>query len=151
MVYQWKYNLSVKAYTAGKEMERIEKKHGKVTPELVLDASRSEKAPLHSLFEWNDTIAAEKYRLRQAQNIIHNLTITVEGTEKSPVSVTAFVNVSTDKKGEFINVQSAFSYEASRQVVLDRALRELTEFQRKYKSFSELAKVFEAIGELKAA
>ena len=149
MIYKWKYGVPVKASVAGAEMERIEKKHGMVTPKILLDESRRKGAKLHSLFEWDDTIAAENYRLKQAQNIIHNLTIIVEGAQEKPLQVAAFVNVSTGVKGEYINVQNAFTYEETRQIVLDRALRELAEFQRKYKNLEELAHVFESINELR--
>ena len=38
---------------------------GKTTAKDLVDASRPEEAPLHKLFEWNDSIAAEKYREEQ--------------------------------------------------------------------------------------
>lgn len=43
---------------------------GRLTPLLVLEVARDEDHPLHSRFEWDDGIAAEKYRLDQAQRLI---------------------------------------------------------------------------------
>ena len=150
MVYKWKFNMGCPAETAGKELERIEAKHGQVTPELVLDESREESAPLHKCFEWNDTIAAERYRLSQAGSIIRNLIVVVEGYEnKEPVR--AYVNIQTEaptKTGAFINIKSALSSEDTKEIVLQNAKNELKEFQKKYSNLKELVDIFAAIEKL---
>src|SRR5262245_29148308 len=53
-----------------RELERIHKRNGAVTPKLVLDAARDEGHPLHDFFEWDDSIAGDKYRLEQAMRMI---------------------------------------------------------------------------------
>ena len=151
MVYQWKFNMGVPAETAGAELERVEKKHGMVTPELVLEESRGQKAPLHKCFEWNDSVAAEKYRLNQAGQIIKNLVVVLDDYQQSE-PVRAFVNVMPEapaRTGEFINIVSAMKAEETRATILANALRELQEFKRKYKGLEELAGIFAEIGKLK--
>lgn len=55
MVYQYKVPYArVSAQTAGEELARIEKENGSLTPELVVDESRREEAPLHPVFEWDE-------------------------------------------------------------------------------------------------
>lgn len=147
MVYSWKYNMKVPAEKAGKEMERIERKHGEVTPENVLEESRAEGATLHNLFEWDDTVAAEKYRLNQAGLIIRNLTVTIETVETKP-TMRAYVNVSDDTKGRFISITNAMSNEDTREIVLRNALAELKEFRKKYSDLQELSEVFSAIDKI---
>ena len=67
MVYQWKIPVApVSAQTAGEELERLYRKHGKLDPADVVEESRDASAPLHGCFEWNDAIAAEKYRVHHA-------------------------------------------------------------------------------------
>lgn len=45
--------------------------HAKVlTPEMLLDAARDEDHPLHASFEWDDGVAANKWRLEQAGRMI---------------------------------------------------------------------------------
>lgn len=144
MVYQWRFAMGVPAQTAGNEFERIERKHGHITPEIVLDESRAEDSALHSCFEWNDEVAAEKYRIQQATHLIVNLTVFSEHTEqKAPVR--AFVNVSTERKGSFISVSSAMQATKTREVVLKNALRELESFKAKYKNLVEFSELFAAI------
>jgi len=153
MVYQWKFAMGIPAQMAGEELERIEEEHGRVTPELVLEESRDEGSTLHNCFEWNDSVAAEKYRLRQAKCIISNLTVIVD-EKKQSAPVRAFVNIEKEapaKKGKFVNIVTAMNDENSRQIVLDRALSELKEFRKKYKDLKELSGVFAEVDKLEGA
>ena len=146
MVYSWKVEtVPVKAQVAGEFIEKLEEKHGKVTPRIILDASKKESAPLHNCFEWDDTKAAEKYRETQAAAILRNLTVTVETVEEStPKTVRAFVKA-TEEKHSYISVISAMSNEKLRKSLLQAAFDELREFQRKYADLQELAEVLAAI------
>lgn len=146
MVYSWKtFGYSVSADVAGKEIERIEKKYGKVTSELLLQDAEPEDAPLHELFEWDDAVAGKKYRLQQATCIILNLAVEKE-IEQKPKKVRAYYNVAKDeKRGKFINVESAFSNPDTVDIILKRAYRELQAFTKKYENLTELAPVFNAI------
>lgn len=145
MVYKWKnYKYSVPAEVVGKHFQKLEKKEGALTSQNVLESARSEKSPIHSLFEWDDTKAAEQYRLKQAAQLICNLTVEIE-TDDRPIECRAYMDVSEAKVGSFINVQSAFQSEESRDVVLRRALNELSAFKTKYKNLLELQDVFNVI------
>lgn len=42
----------------------------KITPQEMIEKARNEQSELHKCFEWNDTIAAGKYRLQQARNVL---------------------------------------------------------------------------------
>lgn len=145
MVYKWKnYKYSVPAEVVGKHFQKLEKKEGTLTSQNVLESARSEKSPIHSLFEWDNTKAAEQYRLKQAAQLICNLTVEIE-TDDKPIECRAYMDVSEAKVGSFINVQSAFQSEESREVVLRRALNELSAFKTKYKNLLELQDVFDVI------
>lgn len=52
------------------ELDRLMKKHGTVTAQLMVDEARDPKSKLHKYFLWDDREAAEKYRLVQAQSMI---------------------------------------------------------------------------------
>lgn len=150
MVYSWNtYKYTVPAETVGKEFEKIEKKYGKLTSDLVLQNAESEESPLHELFEWDDAVAGKKYRLHQATHLILNLVREDVEENKTPKPVRAYYNVSSDqKKGSFINVKSAFSNPDNRDIILKRALRELQAFKEKYENLSELAGVFTQIDKI---
>lgn len=150
MVYQWKISQPVSAETAGKEFERLEQKHGHISPELVLDESRNEEAPLHGCFEWDDSIAAEKYRINQAGMLIRNLTVIIDEHEQTE-PVRAYINVVPEapaRRGTFVNISSALQDEDMRDITLKAALRELEQFQKKYKNLNELASILSEIKKL---
>lgn len=149
MVYRWEsYKYSVPAEVVGAEFEKIEKEHGKITSQFVLDSARDTDSPIHSMFEWDNAIAGEKYRLHQATTIILSLKVEKE-TEKKPKVLRAYYNVSeTEKKGSFINVDSAFSNPDTQEIILKRALREFQSFRNKYENLKEFAEVFEKFDEV---
>lgn len=150
-VYEWRspYLYPVPAQVAGETIEGLKTALGKenIEPEDLLEASRPEDAPLHVCFEWDDTAAAEKYRIKQAGYIIRNITVKLVSVDDKPVTARAFVNVSSKprEKGTFVSIQTALEKENYRQNILRNALFELQTFQRKYAVYQELAGVFGAI------
>lgn len=150
MVYDWKRSMPVKAQVAGEYLEQLQQAHGEITPKIVLDSARSEDALLHPCFEWNDGVAAEKYREDQARFLIRNLVVKVEQNDSPPKTVRAYVNVAQDmdQAGTFIDVETAVNNAKMREQMLRNAFRELQAFQEKYKNLSELAGVFSAISVL---
>ena len=77
----------------GKVLRDLYAEHGKLTPSLVLEAAREEDHPLHHRFEWDDTEAAEQWRLRQAASLIRSVRITYIGSTEEVRSVRAWVSV----------------------------------------------------------
>jgi len=152
MAYKWSTNLyaKVKPEDAGREFEQIERENGYITPEAIVDRARPENSVMHKLFEWNDSIAAEKYRTQQAGCIIGALIVT-----KSETNYTkrAFVNIvssphNPQNKPQYIRVDKAFSDPVSKAIILKNAIADLKRFKEKYTALKELSKVFKAIEEL---
>ena len=145
-VYKWKTGarLRVSAQTAGEECARLERM-GRLTPPELVDASRPEDAPLHSAFEWNDAIAAERYRETQAGYIIRSIEVVPVGMSEP---VRAFVSVTAEDAPRYIETVKAMAAADTRETVLERARAELRAFERKYAGFEELAAVMDAIKEV---
>ena len=137
-VYGWKIGsrIAVNAQQAGELFEQLET----VTPESVLEAAKSEDSPIHSAFEWNDTRAAEQYRISQARHLINCLTVTVVESEKEPIR--AYFKVSDDG---YEQTKEIMKIETKRLSLLEQALSELRCFQRKYAMLKELTGVFAEI------
>ena len=155
MVYQWKMKslYKVSAQTTGEKIEEIIQQYGAVTKENFLEASKPADSVTHNLFEWDDTKAAEKYRLHQSNMIINSLTVQVNVENRAtPITTRAFVNVQKEdgrQKAEFLRIDTAFSDMECKTIVLANAIQELREFRKKYETYSELSQVFEAIDNLK--
>ena len=145
-IYKWTTGSRVKAdaQTVGEICEQLEK-NGGLTPKSLVDASRSEDAPLHNLFEWRDEIAAEKYRESQAGYLIRSIEVVTVGTSEPVRAFMPVVIEQDSEKKSYINIERAMSSNDTRKQVLDRALSELRAFKRKYQNFKELASVFKAI------
>jgi hypothetical protein len=48
-------------------------RRGLLQPFDVVEAARDPGSPLHDSFEWNDSVAAERYRLEQARRLIRTV------------------------------------------------------------------------------
>lgn len=143
MIYRVKSGarLPVSAQVAGEECERLES-NGMLTPKNLVDASRPDDAPLHKCFEWNDGIAAERWRETQAAYIIRSVEVKVE-EHSDPTR--AFVATITDNTREYKSIGYVMRSRDSREVLLESAKREALAFKRKYKNLYELAAIIDAI------
>lgn len=158
MVYKWEgYKFNLPAQTVGEKLEEITQRYGAVTNKNFVEESRPEDSTTHSLFEWNDSIAAEKWRLDQARRIIGAVKIVVQNpsteTSKETYSVRAYVNKEVDDsrtQAAYVPFEHAMHNKGGdyRDIVVANAKRELREFANKYRIYSEFAKVIVAIEEL---
>lgn len=150
MVYKWETPIyTVDANIVGQEIQDIENKKGSVTKQDLVDRAREKSNPMHDLFEWDDTVAAEKYRCKQAGDILCNLKIVVEG-DGQQVS-RAWVNiekVAPNCTARYVNVEVAMKDEGAKTTVFENALRELENFKRKYENLHELETLFIEINKL---
>ena len=115
------------------------------TPQQIVEKARDEQTELHKCFEWNDDVAAEKYRIVQARQVARSLVIrrTEQQIERGlpqlrilhkPVGAEGYRRIS------FI-VQDRDEYAAT----LEAAMRELRAFKAKYAHLSELSEIMELI------
>ena len=122
---------------------------GKKTAKDLVDASRPDDAPLHSMFEWNDSVAAEKYREEQGRSIIRHIVEVPETEEEKgtvPI-VRAFFQIDSESS-DYEPTYVIMSDEEKRKRLLQVAKSELQQFKVKYASLKELAVVFEAIDQV---
>ena len=139
MKAEWKIKGLFKA-----DAQRVADEIGEnsITPEQVLEKARNdENSELHKCFEWNDGIAAEKYRLIQARKIIINLAYVPK--EKTDEQVRCFQI--TREKSVYMPTKQFLVNNDEYQDLLKRAKVELESFKRRYATLSELETVFEAI------
>lgn len=143
MIYKIKSGarLPVSAQVAGEECKRLESE-GRLTPQDLVNESRAEDAPLHNCFEWDDSIAAEKWRYTQAAYIIRSVEVTIEQTSEP---TRAFVATISDGNRTYKDVGVVLRNADSREELLRNAMRDLLAFRRKYQNLREIADVIDAI------
>lgn len=129
------------------ELKRLAAENdGRLRAEDVVAAAREVTSPLHTQFEWDDTIAGEKYRLAQARALIR---VTVEYVNEPPVETRVFVSLTSDRKRDpgYRVVADVMNSEQHREQLLRDAMQEMRHFQAKFRELKELVAVFTAMRE----
>lgn len=131
--------------TAREYLLDLEAKNGDLTPRMVLEAAREETSPIHGMFQWDDGVAAESWRLAQARNVIRQVHVIIQRTtDDERVRTRQFVLVSGTEEvpqSRYISVERALTDAAVRDGVLARAKQELLVFQRKYRNLLEASEL----------
>lgn len=130
---------AITAQDAGDELTRIQADRGRLTPESVVDESRPDDAPLHPAFEWNDSVAGERYRHIQARDLIKTVEV-IQPAKDGPRPEPAYVNVSR-KAAEYQPMvqavkspqmfQSAFMQACERLAAAERAMENLQQVAKR--------------------
>jgi len=143
---------------AAAEVNRIIARDGGATPSVVVDESRPEDAPLHPAFEWDDSVAAEQYRIGQARHIIRCVLIAPDPAREAAPTIRAYVSVPTPAEDNpnarlykrTLDVLGGDN-EIERAAVKRRFLNEIQALRRRYKDLleieAELRKHIEALAQ----
>lgn len=147
MVYEWKHGIGygVSAQVVGEVCEQLESRNN-LNAQALVDVSKPTDAPTHSLFEWDNDVAADEYRKHQARMVINHLVIAPKVEQRSE-PVRAFFTVQS-LAGNYANVGAIIKVQSTRDELLAQAKRELNAFANKYSQLTELSKVVNAIKEL---
>ena len=142
---------NIDAQTAGEECKRIAETIG-LTAENLLNENRTEGTPLHNYFEWDNDVAAEKYRLVQAKDIIRSIVLIRQTEDDNKPPVRQFVSIRKEKKErEFVPVETVLKRQDYTEQMFEQAKRDLLAFRTKYinlRNYAELSGVFASIDAL---
>lgn len=157
VVYTWRGSKGLmreasSAQIVGNRLTEIENKYGHVDPRRVVEDARPINSPLHRYFEWNDVVAAEGYRLGQARQLISSVHVQIIDDKKLVTPIRAFVNLLADDtesgNREYQGITRVMANVNTRQILLDKAKRELEEWQKRYRDLQEFSDVFDAIAKV---
>ncbi|WP_164145873.1 hypothetical protein [Stenotrophomonas maltophilia] len=129
-----------------KELEQL-KSAGVIQPADVVARASDPASAMHNWFQWDDTEAAQAYRLQQARQLLR-VFVTVETKDNKPVR--AFVSLGTDRYGEggYRTMAEVLSDEEMRAQLLADAVKELRSAEKKYRQLQELSGVWSALDEV---
>lgn len=113
------------------------------TPQQILELARDETTELHKCFIWDDTIAAEKWRLHTARQICCSLSVIVETSDKQ---LAPYRIIQHDEEKEayapvVLTVRNVDEYAR----LLKQAKAEMAAFRKRYKMIVELQNVIDEI------
>jgi spore germination protein YaaH len=131
-----------------KTLQQIAKRNGGyLRPRDVVDAARDEKSPLHNQFEWDDSIASEKYRQWQARALIRVQVEFESVGDGEEIAFRVFTSLVSDRlpAGGYRVTTNVMANPELRDELLADALAEMRRFQAKYRHLKELAEVFAAM------
>ncbi len=109
----------VPAQIVGDELERIRKANGEqLDAKQVVENARPDGAPLHNVFIWDDSKAAELWRVCEARKLIRSMCVRVVGSKPEP----AFVNIKVEGVQYYQAVRVAIRHRDEWQSALDGLL-----------------------------
>jgi hypothetical protein len=122
----------------------IAKAHnGILKAEDVVDAARPVNSPLHASFCWDDTKAAEQWRLHQARNLIR-VVVTILPVENTLQEVDVYCSLDRDRRlpgGGYRTLVSVLNDKQLRAELLKEACRDMQIFTQKYAQLTQLVAV----------
>ena len=141
-----------KAQVYGQRLYELmsEKNKDELTPSDVVEDAKKKRSVYHDYFVWDDSAAGEQYRLQQARGILNGIVkVKIVNVEDEPVVLRAFHCVNVGDNGDshraYVPEEVVFeSVDFSAQVI-DDALREAESWNRRYRTYSELAEISKAI------
>lgn len=145
-IIKWSVSGVFKA-DANKCYEEIQEIGEEVKPEQVLDKARDSESELHKCFDWDDSSAAEKYRLHQARLVINHLIVVKRDVEeeKEPVQFRVMLKNDTARESGYKQTLVMVRDEDEYKKMLEQAYRELHSFKQKYSCLSELSEILALI------
>lgn len=144
MAIEWKVKGIYKA-NAQAVYDEIQQIGDTYTPEQIVEKATDESTELHKCFEWDDSAAAHKYRLSQAQGIIRCLVVVNEKVEDKELPTVRAIVSTNMRENTYepvrITIRNVDSYERLKA----EAFRELEAFRKKYAVIEEIGDIIDEL------
>lgn len=124
-------------------LQEIYEEHGRLTAGIVLEEARDPGHPLHTRFEWDDTVAAERYRLDQAGELIRRVKIVYKAATRraGPKSIRAYHSVNDPGGRSFQPVEKVIENPLMLKMVLAEMERDWKQLKERYSHLVEFAQM----------
>jgi hypothetical protein len=148
MVYEWKDCACIKAdaQKVGEELEDIPVRNAS----SVLEVARNSDGELHKCFTWDDSVAAEKYRLDQARYVLRMI-VTPIHTEsdngEATIKIRAYESVVVGNKNAsegmtYVPTMEALSDKEFRKQIMNRLCETIYEAEQTANHYSNIVPEF---------
>lgn len=114
---------------------------GDLEPKAVVDAARSPSSVLHRHFDWDDEVAAEKWRVEQARDLIACLVSYPLGGNAEPAR--AFHSIATADGRAYHALDEIRTSADLQERLLAEAERDLLAFQTRYRALKDICALVE--------
>jgi hypothetical protein len=121
--------------TARAEVEKLLIEHGgELTPDDVVEAARNPETKLHGLFEWDESVAAGRFRLYQARMVLQRFAVPVY---KAKVHKRELLNVEQPHGRRYMARSAVLANESLREQEVDRGWNWLRRFVEEWGDANE--------------
>jgi len=131
--------------------EYLDSKQLKTPVEILKDAETNEASPFWSFLEWDDTEAAERFRVSQVRNIVNHISIEIVYIDGETITFDrAYEIVSVESGREYIHIEEGLADKDIRMQIIRRALSNLQGWRKRYgeyKEFAGIAREIDALSE----
>lgn len=143
-------NSVIDASQFSQVIRELHQEIGQCDPINLVDASRPGEAECHPLFEWDDSLAAERYREEQARHALRcHVVVYRNPSTEADQEVRTFVSVRRDDNTRtYQETLIAMKNQEDRDRILNRCLAELCQMRRRWQQFSSIADVVTSIDEV---
>ena len=111
-------------------LKHLESRAGRLSPPDVIKEAESPDSLLHEFFEWDDTIAGDKYRMEQARKLIRRVKFEVIIDEVTVRSVRYISEPVVDEESMYIAQPKIRSREHASSVIAAELARILGNVER---------------------
>lgn len=144
--YRWSSSSSKRldpgmAEVFGRAVEDLKARREGCSDADVVAFARHPLSPIHGMFEWDDSVAGEKYRRSQAATYIRALVVVQGARRTAPVRATVRLREVKRAAGEPAQISST----ELRARMLLQALAEARAWINRYRSLPELAEIIASI------
>jgi hypothetical protein len=132
----------------GQTVEQIQRKRGGNFEAVdLVNEARSPKSALHRVFEWDNTEAAEQYRIQQARHLLSVLVVETELPDRENVTHRVFVSVTEQGETGYSSLTHVMTDESLRRQFLTKLLNQLETLQEQCKQYQDLAEIMSPVKE----
>lgn len=116
-------------------LEQVRADYGRLTPPILVDAARAPDHPLHSRFEWDNTLAGEAWRRQQAHDLIKSYRMAYTSPSGKEHSIPGYLAVRYDPE----DGNGGFAYEPADEIIDDPLKLKivLADMQREWKQLRQ--------------
>ncbi len=141
------FRIKGDAEKIGRRLNKLEKSDGSLTPALIVKDARNPKSPLHNEFEWDDSKAAQQYRLEQARYITRAIECTIIEHEQE-IKTYPYVSLRDEPETPYYSTTTILQSEDKTDRWIAQAKHDLKIWRNKYSAIKELKGLFEVIDEV---
>lgn len=123
------------------QLQTIYDTHRTLTPGIVVDEARDPEHPLHNRFEWDDSVAGEKWRHHQAHELITSVKITYKAPGGQHREIRQFHAIRKETGHVYEPTEEVLRDEVMTKILMADMEREWRSLKKRYDQFAEFRKM----------